>query len=64
MPIHDRYEIQEAAPHWDVGNVGTPDLVWAVDHDIPEQIRPDLMLWALLAGIWFLIDWHQAHEPQ
>jgi hypothetical protein len=37
-------------------------LVRAVDHDVPEQIRPDIMLWMLLAGIWFLIDWYQAHE--
>ena len=30
-PVHDGDEIQEAAPHRQVGNVGAPDLTGAID---------------------------------
>ena len=30
-PVHDRYEVKEPAPHWDVGDVGAPDLVRPLD---------------------------------
>ena len=59
----------------DVGNVSTPNLVWAVDHDFPKQASlcaplvhaqwraPDLMPGVFLAGVGLLIDRDQTHEP-
>jgi hypothetical protein len=40
----------------------TPDLVWPVDHHVPQQVWPYLMLRMFLAGVGFLVDRHQPHE--
>ena len=63
VPIHDCHQIQEATPHWDIGNVSTPNLVRAVAHIFPKQIQPDLMLGVFIAGVGLLIDRDQTHEP-
>ena len=34
-PVHHRDQVEEAATHWQVGNVGAPDLVRAPDRQIP-----------------------------
>jgi len=69
VPVHDGHEIQEPAFLWDIRNVCTPDLVWPVDHHLPEQVRPDFMPRVLLApshtckhvlpgnGCWALGRW-------
>ena len=62
VPVHDCHEIQEATPHRDISDICAPDLVRPVDHHIPQQIGPDLMLRVFLAGIGLLIDRHQPHE--
>ena len=62
VPVHDCQEIQEVTPHRDIGDICAPDLVRPIDHHIPQQIGPDLLLPVLLAGVGFLIDRHQPHE--
>ena len=62
VPVHDGNKVQEAPPHWDIGDVRAPDLVRTVNHDVPQQIRPDFMLRVLFAGIGLLVDWNQPHE--
>lgn len=74
LPIHDRHEVQKASPHRNVGKNCAPParqhmfacvrggLGLAVDHHVPEQIRSDLVLWMLLAGIGLLVNWNQPHE--
>jgi hypothetical protein len=39
MPVHDSYQVHEAARHRDVGDVGRPHLIRAVNHQVLEQIR-------------------------
>jgi len=60
-PVHNRHQIQEAILDWHEGDVGAPDLVGAVDHHLPQQIRIDRMLWVWLAGSGAFIDCLQAH---
>jgi hypothetical protein len=57
----DRNEVEEAAPHLDVGYIRTPDLVRTVNAQVPQQIRVDLVLWVRLARLRTLIDRRQAH---
>ena len=40
-PIHDRDQIEKAAPHRNVGDVGAPDLVWPADDEPVQKIRID-----------------------
>ena len=61
VPVHDVNKVQEAPPHWDIGDVRTPDLVRTVNHDGPQQIRPYFMLRVLFAGIGLLVDGNQPH---
>lgn len=43
-----------------IGDVSAPDLIGSVDHHIPQQIGPDLMLWVLLARGGLLVDRNQS----
>src|SRR6476659_10439114 len=43
-PIHYRNQIQKAAPYRYIRDVRTPDLVWPVNHHLPQQIRIDLVV--------------------
>jgi len=36
IPVHDRHEIQEAAPHRDIRDADAPDLVGPVDHRVSQ----------------------------
>jgi hypothetical protein len=56
VPVHDGNKVQEAPPHWDIGDVRTPDLVRTVNHDVPQQIRPYFMLWVLFAALSEKLD--------
>ncbi len=62
-PVHDRDQIQEPAPHRDVGDVGAPDMIGAVHRHIPKQIGIDPVRRVRRAGPRRLVDRLQAHEP-
>ena len=49
-PVHDRHQVEEAAPHRDVGDVGAPDMVRPLDPQIPQQIRVNPVLGVRRAG--------------
>ena len=65
-PVHDRDQIEEAAAHRDVGDVGAPDMVRPLDRQAPQQIRVDPVLGMRRAGPQRPPDRlkpHQAHQP-
>ncbi len=62
-PVHDRDQIQEPTLNRDVGDVGAPDLIGSVDHQIPEQIRVNPVSWVGVTGSRRLIDRLQSHQP-
>jgi len=43
-PVDDRNQIAEAPGHWDVRDVGGPDLVRPKDGEVAQQIREFLVL--------------------
>lgn len=45
-----------------IGDVCAPNLFRAVNHYIPQQVGPNLVLGMLSAGVGFLINGHQPHE--
>ena len=64
-PVHDRHQVEEAAPHRDIGDVGAPDMVRPLDRQAPQQIRVDPVLGVGRAGARRPIDRlkpHQAHQ--
>src|SRR4051794_25086347 len=42
-PIHHRHQIEKAATHRKVGNVGAPDVVGPEDFHATQQVRINLM---------------------
>ena len=38
LPVHDGDQIHKAPGHRDIGHVGRPDLVRAIDHEAPQQL--------------------------
>jgi hypothetical protein len=63
IPFHDRHQIEETPLHADVGDIGAPDVVGPGDRLPPQQGGVDLVGRVLLAGIGFLEDRNQAHQP-
>ena len=61
-PVHDRNQVQEPPLNRDVGDVGAPDLIGPVDHQVPQQIRVNPVFRVGIAGSWRLIDRLQAHQ--
>lgn len=61
-PVHDRDQIKEAPPHWQVGDVRTLDLVQPRDLQIAQQVRIDAMLRVRIARPSALIDWRKPHR--
>ena len=61
-PVHDRDQVQEAALHGNVGDVGAPDLVGPVDRHPLEQIGINPVRRVRRAGSRRLVDGLQAHE--
>ena len=51
VPVHDGHQIHEPSFHGDVGYVGRPHLVRAVDGKASEQVRIDLVLRVRSAGL-------------
>jgi hypothetical protein len=62
-PVHDGDEIEEAATHGQVGDVGAPSLVGPFHPQPAEQIGVGLVPLRGSAGIGLLVDRHQSHEP-
>ena len=58
----DCYQIQKPPPHWNICDIGTPNLIWPIDHDITEQIGPYLVLRVLLTSARLLIDLNQSFQ--
>lgn len=63
VPVLDRHKVKEPAPHGQVGDVRTPDLIWTVHPQPPEQIWIGLVSFRRPAGVGPLVDWHQSHKP-
>ncbi len=59
---HDRDQIQEAALDRDVGDVGAPHLIGAIDREPVEKIGINPVLGMGFAGSRRLVDRLQAHE--
>jgi len=62
-PVHDRHQVEKAAPHRDVGHIGTPDLIGRVDSQPSQQIRINLVLRMRFRRVRFLVNGRQAHQP-
>lgn len=60
-PIHDGYQIEEAVLDRHERDIGTPDLIGAVDLHLSQQIREDRMLGMRLAGSGAFVDCLQTH---
>lgn len=56
LPVHDRHQIKEPAPHRDVGDVGVPDLVGTIHPQPPQQIGIGFVPLRGHAGVGHLID--------
>src|ERR1700674_4437590 len=39
VPIHHRDQVQKATAHWNVSNIGAPDVIGPLDRDAAQQIR-------------------------
>ncbi len=63
VPVHDGDQIKEAPAHGQVGDVGAPDLIWPLYPQSTQQMGVGLVPLCRSAGIGFLIDRHQAHQP-
>jgi len=64
--IDDRHQEDEASRHWDVRDVGGPDLVDSGNLQIVQQIRVDGVLRGWLARVGFghrALESHQPHQP-
>ena len=61
VPVHDGDQVKEPAPHRNVGDVGTPNLIGAGDNQVPDKIGINLVFRMLLTGLGLLVDRHQAH---
>lgn len=66
MPVHDGHKVHKPAVHWEVGYVSRPDLIGAIDGQIPKQIGINFVLGMGTGSTWFRVyrrDSHQAHQP-
>jgi hypothetical protein len=65
-PIHHGNQVEEAAMHRNIRNIGAPDLVGPLDGNAAQQVRVDLVTWSRAAQVWFRIerfDAQNAHQP-
>ena len=75
VPVHDRHEVERgmnrhrfeamprATPHRQGGDVRAPDLVRTFHRQPSKQIWIGLEAPCRPAGVGFLVDRHQAHQP-
>jgi hypothetical protein len=61
VPVHDDDQIQKTAPHWQIGEVCAPKLVWPIRAQPWQQVGVNLMPLRGLAVIRFLLNQHQPH---
>src|SRR5580765_866898 len=64
-PVDDRAQIDPAAGHRDVRDIGGPDLVGPVDLELAQQVRIDLVGRVLLARVGLAVqrlDSHALHQ--
>src|SRR5512135_310883 len=62
-PVHDGAQVDPAAGHRDVGDVGGPDLVGTLDFELAQQVRVHLVARVLLARVWLAVQRLDAHAP-
>lgn len=66
VPVHNGHKVHKPSFHWDVGDVGGPDLVGPFYDQIPQQIWVDFVLrmgpTGSRLGVYGL-DAHQPHQP-
>ena len=65
-PIHHRDQVEKAATHRNVSNIGAPDVVGPLDRDAAQQVRVDLVTRRRTAQVRFGIvgfDAQNAHQP-
>ena len=60
-PVHHRKQVHEAALHRDVSDVGSPDVVRALDLQSAQQVRIDRMCRMAPAGIGLPVQRFDAH---
>ena len=63
-PVHGCHQVKEAAAHRDVGDIGAPDMVRALDRQGLEQIGVDPVLGVRSAGTRRPIDRLKPHQAQ
>lgn len=61
VPVNNGAQVHEALIHWNVGDVGTPDLVVVCNLQIPKQVEINLVLLIALGRFWLRIDGGYAH---
>jgi hypothetical protein len=61
-PIHDGDQVEEAATHRNVRNIGTPDVIGPFDRDAAQQVRVDLVTRRRPAQVRFGIEGFDAHN--
>ena len=61
-PVHDGHEIGKALSHWQVGYVGTPDVVGNGDIHASQQVRIDLVLDVGNGGAGPAVDGADSHQ--
>ena len=65
-PVHHGDQIQKAALHRNVGNIGAPDVIWPFDGDVAQKVRIHLVTRRGPAQVGFRIqrlDAQNAHQP-
>ena len=65
-PIHHGDQIEEAATHWNVSNIGAPDLIGPHDGDVAQQVWVDAMARRRAAQPRLRVerlDAQNAHQP-
>ena len=62
-PVHDRDQVEDPAPHRDVGDIGAPNMIGTIHRHIPQKIRINPVRRVRRAGSRRLVDGLQAHEP-
>ena len=66
VPIHHGNQVEEAAMHRNVRNIGAPDLIGPFDLDATQQVRVDLVTCRRTAQVRFRIksfDTQNTHQP-
>ena len=66
VPVHDGHKVHKPTFHWNVGDIGSPDLVGPIDAQPSEQIGVNPVLRMGLTGsrLWvYCLDAHQPHQP-